>query len=133
MKKRQDIHLCQRSLLLFKSSKKVDFRGIFSILFFPSELSFYNPPIHNSRCFGFFHTQVCYTFNSISNSELMVTEAGSSQGLRLRLSAEQYDYFWGYYTGAGFEVFIHFTSRVPTTESKEMKSYRRGRGYIMRH
>ncbi|PIK59260.1 putative acid-sensing ion channel 1-like [Apostichopus japonicus] len=56
---------------------------------------------------------VCYTFNSISNSELMVTEAGSSQGLRLRLSAEQYDYFWGYYTGAGFKIFVHPKGQFP--------------------
>lgn len=61
---------------------------------------------------------VCYTFNADRDSErrLTVSQAGASQGLRLRLSAEQDDYYWGYYTAAGFKLFVHPQGEFPLVD-----------------
>ncbi|KAJ8027744.1 Acid-sensing ion channel 1C [Holothuria leucospilota] len=58
---------------------------------------------------------VCFTFNDNfkPGKRLHVTEAGQSQGLRLILSTEQDNYFWGDYLGAGFKVFAHSPGAYP--------------------
>ncbi|XP_071847114.1 acid-sensing ion channel 1C-like isoform X2 [Apostichopus japonicus] len=61
---------------------------------------------------------ICFTFNGDRDSgrRLTVSQAGASQGLRLRLSAEQDEYYWGYYTAAGFKLFVHPQGEFPLVD-----------------
>ncbi|XP_071848112.1 acid-sensing ion channel 1C-like isoform X2 [Apostichopus japonicus] len=58
---------------------------------------------------------VCHTFNSRQDATtgLLVNQAGASQGLRIRLSLEQDEYFWGEFTGAGFKILAHSHGELP--------------------
>ncbi|KAJ8027746.1 Acid-sensing ion channel 1 [Holothuria leucospilota] len=57
---------------------------------------------------------LCYTFNGkTSERRLTVSRAGATRGLKLRLSVQQDEYFWGDNTGAGFKVLVHTQGEMP--------------------
>ncbi|XP_074662808.1 uncharacterized protein LOC141915241 [Tubulanus polymorphus] len=59
---------------------------------------------------------VCFTFNHRSNhanKKRLVTQEGTSGGLRLQINVEQYEYMDGPSDGAGLKVLIHSPAEFP--------------------